>query len=338
MTAAVAGPDLAVAIATDATSLAVLEPSWRDLWRRCPGASPFQSPDWLIPWWEAFHPGVLQVVAVSAGGRLVALAPLYREDGAHGKRLLPLGISLSDDTDVLVDPDAGGAGASLAAAVAALPEWEAWLQEDLLPGAAIFDLPLPGGVAVETSLQNARPVLAIDGERDADGLPLAVPADRRRKARRAARLAGERGGLRLVVDADPDEFLGHLERLHGARWQSRGEDGILTDDAVLAFHRAALPRLVASGVSRTILCEIGGAVAGAYYGLVHRGRAHAYLGGFDPAFAHESPGAILIAAAIRMAADEGCTAFDFLRGREDYKYLWGAVDIRTTRRTIRRRP
>ncbi len=30
---------------------------WRVLHARCPTASPFQSPDWLIPWWRAFRPG-----------------------------------------------------------------------------------------------------------------------------------------------------------------------------------------------------------------------------------------------------------------------------------------
>src|SRR5918997_5980520 len=89
----------------DAGAFASLEPEWWDLWRRAPSATPFQSPAWLIPWWRHFHPGELFVVTVRCGGRLVGLAPFYIENGALGRRLLPVGISLSDYLDILLDPD-----------------------------------------------------------------------------------------------------------------------------------------------------------------------------------------------------------------------------------------
>jgi CelD/BcsL family acetyltransferase involved in cellulose biosynthesis len=336
VTALAASPAFEVDVIRSGEDLAALAADWNDLWRRVPAASPFQSPHWLIPWWSAFRPGDLRVATVRHGGRLAGLAPLYLEDGALGRRLLPLGISLSDDTDVLVDPGMPGASAALADAVASGRDWESWWMEDLMPGAAGLALPRPAGTADEVAPQSARPVLDLRGERDADGLPLSIPADRRRKVRRAVRLAGARGGLRIERDADPARFVDELARLHGARWTSRGEDGLLADAPVLAFHRAAVPGLAAAGIARLVLVHIAGRVAGAYYGLVHGGRAHAYLGGFDPAFAHESPGAILIAEAMRSAVEEGCTEFDFLRGQEDYKYLWGATDRWTLRRVIRR--
>ena len=88
----------------------------------------------------------------------------------------------------------------------------------------------------------------------------------------------------------------------------------------------------AGRLARCWLIEIGDAVVGAYYGFHHRGRAYAYLGGFDPAYAQESPGAILIGKAIAEAAREGAREFDFLRGRENYKYGWGAEDRWTVQR------
>jgi CelD/BcsL family acetyltransferase involved in cellulose biosynthesis len=87
----------------DAAALARLEPAWWELLRRCPMARPFQSPAWLLPWWEAFHPGEVCAIAVHAGERLVALAPFYLERREGCRRLLPIGISLSDTHDVLVD-------------------------------------------------------------------------------------------------------------------------------------------------------------------------------------------------------------------------------------------
>lgn len=64
------------------------------------------------------------------------------------------------------------------------------------------------------------------------------------------------------------------------------------------------------------------------------GRAYGYLSGFDPAYAFESPGTILLDHAIREAAREGCSEFNFLRGQEPYKYAWRAKDRWTSKRII----
>lgn len=98
----------------DTAALRALEAEWWALWRRTPSATPFQSPAWLLPWWQAFAPGELFAVTVRRNGDLVGLAPLYIEDGAHGRRLLSLGISVSDYLDVLLDGETAEAtGAAL---------------------------------------------------------------------------------------------------------------------------------------------------------------------------------------------------------------------------------
>src|SRR4051812_26016467 len=85
----------AVEIIRDALTLSSLRADWWDLWQRAPHATPFQSPAWLMPWWDVFAPGALASIAVRNGGKLVGLAPLYLESGALGLRLLPLGIGIS---------------------------------------------------------------------------------------------------------------------------------------------------------------------------------------------------------------------------------------------------
>jgi CelD/BcsL family acetyltransferase involved in cellulose biosynthesis len=60
-----------------------------------------------------------------------------------------------------------------------------------------------------------------------------------------------------------------------------------------------------------------------------------YLGGFDPKFNPVSPGTLLIGHAMEQAAGEGCAVFDFLRGRDRYKYLWGARDSATWCRVLK---
>lgn len=178
-------------------------------------------------------------------------------------------------------------------------------------------------------------MLALVGPDDLSGC---VPARRRRQWRRARGFADARGTARIEAATDPDAFMDALARLHGARWTSRGEDGLLVQDSVEPFQRRALRGLMAAGVARCHLLTIDGRPVGAYYGFLARERAYAYLGGFDPDYAEASPGAILLGHAIVEAMRSGATEFHFLRGQEDYKYTWGAQDRWNQRRTWRRVP
>jgi CelD/BcsL family acetyltransferase involved in cellulose biosynthesis len=150
--------------------------------------------------------------------------------------------------------------------------------------------------------------------------------------------ATRRGEVRIdkAAEADAGAFLEVLSLLHGARWQSRGEAGVLADDRVRQFQRAALPRLLSAGVARCYVLRIADAAAAVHYGFLHRERAYVYLTGFDPDFAFESPGVLLLAHAVEQAFREGARAFHFLRGPEAYKYRWGASDRWNRRRSFRR--
>ena len=99
-----------------------------------------------------------------------------------------------------------------------------------------------------------------------------------------------------------------------------------------------MPRLAAAGLARLFEVVVEGAVVGSYYGLADGANAYAYLGGFDPDFAFESPGTVLVGHAIAQARHEGARAFHFLRGQEAYKYEWGAADRWNSRRVFRRPP
>jgi CelD/BcsL family acetyltransferase involved in cellulose biosynthesis len=302
---------------------AALRPAWLDLWRRCAG-DPFQHPDWIAAWWEIFAPGPPAVAAVWQGAALAALAPLYR-DPASGL-VLPMGVGPSDRTDVLVDPAAPRAGARLAAAIDAAAGASGVLWPDVPPGATVLALPPPPTRRAMTA--PGAPSAVIDLAR---GLA-AVPAPRWRKWRMAGHRASRRGALD-VVDASCfglDAFAARLVALNGARF--RPEDGGVFADARLAdFVRRAVPALAAAGLLDAHVALVGGAVAGAHCGFRAAGRAYAWLGGFDPAFARESPGTLLLGEAVRRAAARGDRAFDLLRGEEPYKFGWGATPTRLVR-------
>lgn len=119
-------------------------------------------------------------------------------------------------------------------------------------------------------------------------------------------------------------LLDALFHLHDARW---GGEGVLADPRVRAFHREAAPLLLAAGALRLEVLRFGNRVVAAYYALLAGSRRILfYIGGYDTAHARESPGTVLLGAMIEAAAREGRTELHFLRGGENYKYAWGAVD------------
>ncbi|HWK64997.1 MAG TPA: GNAT family N-acetyltransferase [Rhizobiaceae bacterium] len=319
-------------IIDDDRALQALARQWWDLWRRSPAAAPFLTPGWMLPWWRQFAPGRLQIVAVRRGARLVGLAPLYVVQRGMEIRLLPLGTPISDYLDVLVDPSCKCEGIALLMESVLALRWDVLVLEELSEEATAWNLPCSSAASFESRQDICCPVLYLDCAEDLDG---AVPSRRRRQLRRALRAARRRGETSIeAAESSPGRFLDHLFRLHHASWQRRGESGVLWDPTVQAFHRNALPCLVSAGLARCYLIRIDAAVVGAYYGFLHGSKAYAYIGGFDPDFADESPGSILMGHALAAAVREGATEFHFLRGGEAYKYSWGAVDRWNGRRTF----
>ncbi|WP_137388452.1 GNAT family N-acetyltransferase [Rhodoligotrophos defluvii] len=311
---------------------------WRALWERVPTATPFQHPDWLVTWWEVFAPGDLFVVTARWGDRLVGMAPLYREVGPLGKRLLPLGISVSDYLDLLVDPACAEAGSSALVSHILRSDlsWHEWELPELLSGAAGLSLARPSGMQDETVAQSICPVLSLPASVEA--LAKVIPPRKRRKLRMARNRARRRGPVAIerIGSEDTDDAFAALLEFHRARWHHHGETAVLANARAREFHRMAMRRLNEAGIARIYRLSITGATAGIYYGFLRGRHAYAYLGGFNPDFAFESPGTLLIGHAIEQAVRDGAERFHFLRGDEPYKFEWGAAEQWTQRRVFRR--
>jgi CelD/BcsL family acetyltransferase involved in cellulose biosynthesis/glycosyltransferase involved in cell wall biosynthesis len=301
---------------------AALRDEWTALWDRCPSATPFQRPEWLLPWCRHLG-GSPWTVAVRRGGRLVALG-LARVVVEGRERVLRLcGEGVTDWLDPLVDPDEGAAAArELLASYAESGAVDRLELSQLRSGSPVADA-VPGG---EVREGDACPALALSGA--TDGLETAVGKRQLAYLRYCFRRA-ERQGRVEVVRADAtnlDELLDALFALHAARWHEKGESGVLASTAVRRFHREAARGLLGAGMLRLFALRFDGRTAAVFYGFAAHRRTHYYLGGFDPAFERLSPGTMIIGRAIENAAAEGCAEVDFLRGREPYKYAWGARD------------
>ncbi len=322
---------LALDLIADERSMAALRPEWEALWRRTPSATPFQSPAWLLPWWRQFGTGLPRIAVIYEEARLSSLLPLYLLEDGGERKLLPIGVGITDYCDALIAPDAPAntAGALLRAALTSAGADRATACEliDLPPGSALRQTRGPAGWRMARYETEPCPVLTIPEA--APGLGQAIPARMFRKLRMNRHRADRAGGWRIqtATEATVSSLLDELVRLHAMRWTSLGEAGVLADPRVRAFHREAAPGLLAMGALRLQVLRIGHVIAAAIYALLAgTDRLFFYLSGFDPAFAFQSPGTILLGTMIEQAISEGRRELHFLRGKEAYKYAWGGND------------
>ena len=313
-----------------------VEEHWA-LWRADPRATPFQSPAWLEAWWAHLGSGERVDVEVrsdtdgTGGGALIAALPCFVWVDGPVRRLVPAGAGISDYADaLLVDPRAVGA---LWEAMAR-EEWDEVLLPDLRPESPLLG-DVPSGLAAEDTPHEVCPVLILP----ADGQVLAsLSKSRRRKIVHDRNRADALGGVTTEFatgDAVPDA-LDALFALHAARWRADGQEGVLADPAVQAFHRAAAAGLDAAGLLRLAVVRHEGRIVAVLHGFADGARGYSYINGVDQTTPGQSFGTLAFAAAIERAAAEGAGAFHFLRGEEPYKYAWGAESVSTTRRVVRR--
>lgn len=307
----------------DDAALHALRPEWEALWRRVPGASPFQHPDWLLPWWRQFGTGQPRVGCLHEGERLTGVLPLYvLDEGAP--RLLPIGAGTSDHLDALLEP-----GVPVSVLLHCLLD-EGYPCDliEMPPGAALLNLSAPADWRATWRDDSLCPALALPPTIEALGD--AIPVRTLRKLR-MNRNRAERAGGAPIETATADTLaplLSELIRLHQARWTAAGEAGSFADPRVAAHLAESAPALLAAGLLRLQAVRLEGEVAASVLALLAPGRILFYLSGYNAARAFESPGTLLLGAMLEEAVREGRREADFLRGGEAYKYAWGGTDRR----------
>jgi CelD/BcsL family acetyltransferase involved in cellulose biosynthesis len=299
-----------------------LESDWRELVARADGITPFQHPEWLLPWYEVWAPDRVRLIVVrDSSGRLIALVPGVLAND----RLELAGGGVSDYRAPILDRS------SLDSAIDAVEAALAGTGLDVCFTDVPFDSPW-----VTAAQRNRRwtidrgsvcPVVAIPGDPEQFRRTL-MPGLRRNLKRYADRLIREASArfFTVAAAADVPPALDAMMVLHSKRWESQGASGVFADADVRRFHHATAPAMWRSGVLHLHMILAADAIVAVQYVMVQRGRTYSYIGGFDPEIGRYNPGTLLMAYAIDRAIAERCAEFDFLRGCESYKYRWGATD------------
>ncbi len=316
--------------------LETLATEWTALIERAPSATVFHRPQWLIPWWRQFGSGDMHALAFYSDTRLVGFLGFFIHEWEGRRRATLIGTGITDYLGLVAEPDATAECARLA--LGYLHDhrdlWDLCDWPDLDADSQLM-------VAAATECSPAECCTRAELPSDADEFQASLPHGLRRTIRIAARRLEREGELRFdTMRNDPDAvLLRELFRLHASRWATKGGPGSMMDHpSTQAFLIQATRRLSALDKVRLYTMRYRGELSAIIYGMLDRGRLWGYITGMDPALSRFSPGSLVLDYAVREAIREGARAWEFLRGEEEYKFLWGAQRVSKARLRIEPAP
>jgi CelD/BcsL family acetyltransferase involved in cellulose biosynthesis len=311
---------------------------WDELVRVDPAGTFFHTPAYLKLYWEEFGETpdhLLLAFAEEDDGAQVGAVAFERV----GTTLRFLGgTEVTDYMGPVAVPERQDAIAK--ELWTALGTREDWSQADLRGLAA--DKPWAGllrdaagsqGLDVEeTEDQNGvAPFLPLPASWDAylEALPSKLRHEIRRKARKLVEDAGEY----RIVAAERESLIPLLDRFVELHRMSEGPKGVFMVPGMEIFFRRLGEAFCADGIFRLTFIEVGGQLAAGTIGFSFEGTFSLYNSAFDRTWGNLAPGMVLVGEDIRLAIEEGCTAFDLLKGDYAYKYRFGATP-RAVRRLV----
>jgi CelD/BcsL family acetyltransferase involved in cellulose biosynthesis len=163
------------------------------------------------------------------------------------------------------------------------------------------------------------------------------PKDMRRNLRRYTQRALLNGELQFNTTgkADP-ELLDALMRLHAARWQRRGEAGMIEANGSADFLRTVSADFANRDMLRFFTIRYERQIAALVLTFLYANKIYSYMSAFDPRFEPLGFGRNLLYESMRLCYERGYHAWNFLRGNEPYKRSWGAEPIAKCRLKLTR--
>jgi CelD/BcsL family acetyltransferase involved in cellulose biosynthesis len=283
----------------------------------------FASWEWNEIWWRHFGRGDLDVLGLrSAGGRLRAIIPLYRRTIPPLRLSRLLGHGPADQAPlVYAAADVGAPLDLLWAARTNATRADVLLLEQLGETAAYSKL-----VGTTALARQPAPYVRF-GYAGWDAFLASLAKRTRESIRRKERQLYRRRTVvvRLTDAATLEGDLDVLFALHERRWP---ESSFGTRQS---FHREFASAALQRGWLRLWILEADGVPAAAWYGFRFGDVEHFYQSGWDPDFAADSVGQVLLVHTMRAAYEDGVATYRFGRGGEAYKSRYAKeVDVLTT--------
>jgi CelD/BcsL family acetyltransferase involved in cellulose biosynthesis len=196
-----------------------------------------------------------------------------------------------------------------------LPEESPWL-------ARLTDAASEAGYAVEMGEDSIAPFLSLPPthEEYLASLPGKLRHEIKRKARR---LEAETGGYRLV-ESTRESLVEDLDCFFALHRSSEGPKGKFMQPGMEIFFRRLGDTFLPDGVFHLAFVETGGTKVAGALGFSFKRTFFLYNSAYDREWSRLAPGMVLVGDMIRRAIEQGCDAFDLLKGDLEYKYRFGA--------------
>ncbi len=304
-----------------------LKEPWAQLVEANPASTLFQTPAWLLTWWEHFGSGSLHVPVFWRDSQLAGIVPCFRHEWEGKRQFTLIGSGISDYLDPPMPPDLL---ADLQSQLDGDQNWDICVWQDLSAGSFLQKL---RGAVARPDMQCSETLLTGDFEHFWE----TRSKDLRRNQRRYSQRARDMGAVEFdATDEAAPELVNALIRLHTLRWREQGEPGMIAANRSEAFLRAVAAEMAREDYLRFFAIRFREEVAAVIMAFRYKNKIYAYMSAFDPDYETLGFGRTLLYEGFRHAYAEGYGAWNFLRGDEPYKASWGAVPIERRRIVIHR--
>jgi CelD/BcsL family acetyltransferase involved in cellulose biosynthesis len=316
-----------------------LESEWNLLLDRTASHVPFMRYEYLQTWWETRGGGEwpqsarLVLITARRDGKLVGAAPLFHVENHAGKPALLLtgSIEITDYLDLLAGQDDLAEFCSELLSFlssADLPHWETLDLYNIIDSSPT--LPALQNAAAQKGWGHSQeklqhsPYIPLPG--DWEAYLAGIDKKQRHEIRRKMRRAEESEvPFSWYIVNDPEKIEQETTAFMELMAYEPEKAAFLTDAMRQHFYKMVACSFEKSCLHMAFL-TIGGEKAAGYFGFDYLNRLWIYNSGINPAFREFSPGWVLLGYLLKWANETGFSEFDFMRGNEEYKYRFGAVD------------
>ncbi len=305
-----------------------IKEEWSLIFAKNPRQNPFLSPFWGEVWLNHFGASLETRLFLfrDDGGSLQGLG-YFVESTMEGKKGLSLlgSQDVWDYRDFIIYP---GREQEFFQSLASLFKENSWEYIELnsiaefSPTAAFFPMAMESiGFRVTQEVEETVVNLQLPSTWE-DFLERLNAKDRhelRRKIRRIER-EGSCEWTRMTDLSSLEEKMGLFLDLHR---KSRRDKSEFMSPKMESYFRDLGKGLLAKGWLDLSFLRFQEKEIAAFFSFDFGGTKYVYNSGYDPLFSWYSPGIVLSAYCIRGAIEKGLKGFNFLRGREDYKYHLG---------------
>jgi CelD/BcsL family acetyltransferase involved in cellulose biosynthesis len=320
-----------VTILQDFKDLEKLLPEWEELYPRCPAATPFQHPRWIMAWQRTFgrysEPWTL---VIRESGRLAGVLPMVRER-AHGQflpvrqiRLLANGQSPRPGF-LLAESLTDGVPRVVRTLEEQASNWDV-LRLDGLEEQEFRLLSDATSSSTELHILDSREwlhsYLPLEGDwkRYLDRRSVNF----RRTLRKSDTLLARIGSMEFAMAGNGDEIGKALEwffRIDSRSWKSDGGEAIMRNPLLESYYRDLVREFAEIGGCGIFTLTLDRKPVASVLCLRRDRVLYTLKSSFDEEYAKYSPGTVLFHHLIRYAYQEGYRGIDFV-SRIEFSERW----------------